>query len=119
MAQYKTIAGPIGLKAGNDQSYEDAVKKYAAIIDAEAVGGWELHWIQQIPVTKITTNVGNALCIAMAGGLLGFFIGMNERGANPVIIGVVLGIIGGIFGASICKNEITEFFNMLVFSKKD
>lgn len=52
MKQYKTVAGPVGLKIGAKESYAEAVKQYAAIIDREAVGGWELDCIQQIPVTR-------------------------------------------------------------------
>jgi hypothetical protein len=52
MTQYKTVAGPIGLTIERKEHYEDAVKKYAAIIDKEAVGGWKLDCIQSIPVTK-------------------------------------------------------------------
>lgn len=52
MAQYKTVAGPVGLTITRKDSYESAVKQYASIIDKEAVGGWELDCIQQIPVTK-------------------------------------------------------------------
>lgn len=50
--QYKTVAGPVGLVIKKSDSYEDAVRQYAAIIDREAVGGWELLFIQEIPVTK-------------------------------------------------------------------
>lgn len=52
MKQYKTVAGPVGLKIGHKESYADAVKQYAAIIDREAVGGWALDCIQSIPVTR-------------------------------------------------------------------
>lgn len=52
MKQYKTVAGPIGLTIGMKDSYADAVKQYASIIDREAVGGWELLMIQEIPVQK-------------------------------------------------------------------
>ena len=52
MKQYKTVAGPVGLTITRKESYADAVKQYAAIIDREAVGGWELDCIQQIPVTR-------------------------------------------------------------------
>ena len=62
MVQYKTVAGPVGLTINKKDSYADAVKQYAAIIDREAVGGWKLDCIQQIPVTK------NNGCIA---GLMG------------------------------------------------
>ena len=50
--QYKTVAGPVGLTIQKKDSYSDAVKQYASIIGNEAVGGWELDCIQQIPVTK-------------------------------------------------------------------
>ena len=52
MKQYKTIAGPVGLTISAKESYADAVKQYAAIIDREAVGGWTLDLIQEIPVQK-------------------------------------------------------------------
>lgn len=52
MIQYKTVAGPVGLTIGSRDSYTDAVKQYAAIIDREAVGGWKLDCIQEIPVTR-------------------------------------------------------------------
>ena len=52
MVQYKTVAGPVGLTINKKDSYADAVKQYAAIIVREAVGGWKLDCIQQIPVTK-------------------------------------------------------------------
>ncbi|MCD7776233.1 MAG: hypothetical protein LUH54_02550 [Firmicutes bacterium] len=52
MKQYKTVAGPIGLTIQKKDSYAEAVKQYAAIIDREAVGGWELEFIQEVPVTK-------------------------------------------------------------------
>lgn len=52
MVQYKTVAGPVGLTIGSKDSYEKAVRMYADIIDREAVGGWELDLIQQIPVTQ-------------------------------------------------------------------
>ena len=64
MVQYKTVAGPIGLTITRKESYADAVKQYAAIIDREAVGGWELDCIQQIPVTK----KGGCLAALVGGG---------------------------------------------------
>lgn len=50
--QYKTVAGPVGLTIGNKDSYDVAVRQYADIIQREAVGGWELAFIQEIPVSK-------------------------------------------------------------------
>ncbi len=52
MMQYKTVAGPIGLTISKNDSYSKAVGQYASIIQAEAVDGWELLFIQEIPVTK-------------------------------------------------------------------
>lgn len=52
MAQYKTVAGPIGLTISAKQDFSEGVRAYAEIIQRESVGGWELHCIEQIPVTK-------------------------------------------------------------------
>jgi hypothetical protein len=52
MAQYKTVAGPVGLTIGQNDSYSEAVRQYADIINREAVDGWKLDCIQEIPVTK-------------------------------------------------------------------
>lgn len=54
MAQYKTVAGPVGLTIGKDESHADAVKQYATIINSEAVDGWKLDSIHSIPVTQKT-----------------------------------------------------------------
>ena len=117
MAQYKTIAGPIGLRAQSGEDYEHAVKKYAAIIDAEAVGGWELHLIQQIVVKKwvwFTVIIG-----AFAGAILGSVIASSMFGHRTDPTGLFVGaIIGAILGCLGIRN-VTEFFNMLVFVKKD
>lgn len=61
MKQYKTVAGPVGLRIGVRESYENAVKQYAAIIDREAVGGWSLDCIQSIPVTRSPGCMGVVL----------------------------------------------------------
>ena len=37
MLQYKTVAGPVGLTIKKKESYEDAVRVYADIIEREAV----------------------------------------------------------------------------------
>ena len=52
MVHYKTVAGPVGLTINKKDSYEKAVRVYADIIEREAVGGWELHCIQRIPVER-------------------------------------------------------------------
>jgi len=115
MAQYKTIAGPIGLQVQIGEDYETAVKKYAAIIDAEAVGGWELHLIQQIAVKKwvwYTVIIGAGL-----GAILGILFAINARESTfgGFIVGVIAGGILGCFGL----RNVTEFFNMLVFVNHD
>ncbi len=63
MKQYKTVAGPIGLTIKKKDSYADAVRQYAAIIDREAVGGWELEFIQEIPVVKDNGCLASILSI--------------------------------------------------------
>ena len=65
MMQYKTVAGPIGLTISKNDSYAQAVGQYAAIIQQEAVDGWELLFIQEIPVTK------DKGCAAGCGAALG------------------------------------------------
>lgn len=63
--QYKTVAGPVGFVIQKNDSYENAVKQYAAIIDRETVGGWELLCIQEIPVTKDKGCLAG--CLSMVG----------------------------------------------------
>jgi len=124
--EYKTIAGPIGLTAEKGQDYEDAVKKYAAIIDAEAVGGWDLLWIQQIPVIKKVLNVGGlvnfTLIFAVIGAAINVAVSMQQYGSSiggAAFGGIVLGgLIGAAIGALVCRNKVVEFFNMLVFARK-
>ena len=120
MKEYKTIAGPIGLEAKTGEDYEAAVKKYAAIIDAEAVGGWELLLIQQIAVKKwiywtviIGAIVGTILGLIIAGVVIG-----GSRYSDPPFAGGFF--LGGLAGAILgCMGlrKVTEFFNMLVFVK--
>lgn len=71
MAQYKTVAGPVGLTISQKDSYEEAVRQYADIINREAVGGWKLDCIQEIPVTK------NAGCLASLSGNAGTTVRFN------------------------------------------
>lgn len=71
MAQYKTVAGPVGLTIGKKDSYEKAVRSYADIIEKEAVGGWELFMIQEIPVFK------RAGCISALFGNPGTLLTFN------------------------------------------
>ena len=71
MAQYKTVAGPVGLTIGSKDSYDKAVRAYADIIQQETVGGWELAFIQEIPVVK------RAGCIASLFGNRGTMVTFN------------------------------------------
>jgi len=124
MTQYKSIAGPIGLTAEKNEDYEDAVKKYAAIIDENAVGGWELMWIQQIPVTKLKVNIGGVIGVAAICAAIGGAIGAANSGygnfmMNTIGIALVGGVIGTVIGINVCKDKFIEFFNMLIFSKKN
>jgi hypothetical protein len=110
--QYKTIGAPIGLTVDAGMGYIDAVKKYAAIIDKEAVGGWELLLIQQIPLTKVTPNIGGILGFAALGAVIGFFISSTG-------VAVMIGLLGAVIGYWLCKNKVVELYNMLVFAKKN
>ena len=123
MAQYKTVAGPIELWARSTEDYETVVKKYAAIIDEQAVGGWELHLIQQIAVKR---RIWYTLIIgAVIGALLGLVIvntmmgGYRGPSVDDTITGLLFGtIVGTLFGCFGIKS-VSEFFNMLVFVKHD
>jgi hypothetical protein len=116
MTQYKTIAGPVGLEVKRGEDYDGTVKKYAAIIDQNAVGGWELLWIQQIPVTKVTTNIFALLGVAAIGAAVGYAMGGWNNGVAFAAMG---GLIGAGIGAAAFQNRAVEFFNMLVFAKKE
>ena len=71
MAQYKTVAGPVGLAIGSKDSYDTAVREYADIIEKEAIDGWELAFIQEIPVFK------KSGCIASLFGDKGTIVTFN------------------------------------------
>ena len=123
MKQYKTIAGPIELRAQTGQGYENAVRYYAQIIDREAVGGWSLHLIQQIAVKKLVYL--SVIIVGALGAIVGaiFFPGIVgacccDRSAYQVG-GFFLGALIGVgFGCLGLKYK-TVLFNMLVFVKED
>lgn len=71
MIKYKTIAGPVGLTINKKDSYDKAVRTYAEIIERETVGGWELAFIQEIPVIK------KAGCLAALFGNTGTIVTFN------------------------------------------
>jgi hypothetical protein len=124
MTQYKSIAGPIGLTAESGEDYEIAVKRYATIIDENAVGGWELLWIQQIPVTKLKVNIGGLLGVAVICAAIGAAIGASAAGYRELMNGIIAGIVlggfaGAVIGGLVCKSKVIEFFNMLIFAKKN
>ena len=37
--QYKTVLGPLGMKITKNDSYDEAMKEYAAMLNREAVDG--------------------------------------------------------------------------------
>ncbi|MCL2063383.1 MAG: hypothetical protein FWG98_03290 [Candidatus Cloacimonetes bacterium] len=120
MTQYKTIAGPVGLVVEGNEGYEGAVRKYAALIDQEAVGGWELLLIQQVPVTKKKLNVVAFLFVAILFAAIGYAIGstLGGRGDDFTILGGIVGLgLGVLIGLQI-KTATYEIFNMLVFALK-
>ena len=123
MAQYKTVAGPVGLQAQSGEDYVNAVAKYAAIIDEQAVGGWELHLIQQIAVKKwlwYTVIIG-AIFGAIVGTILANMMGGGYYGPSQEAI--VGGLFGGAFAGAVLGcfgiRNVTEWFNMLIFVKHD
>lgn len=65
MIQYKTVAGPAGLTIKKKGDFASAVSAYADVIQREANDGWELAFIQEIPVER------NKGCLAAIGALLG------------------------------------------------
>ena len=110
-----------GMISGQEQDYEIAVRKYAAIIDENAVGGWELLWIQQIPVTKLKVNIGGLIGVAAIGSAIcAVIFGPMIGWGGGIITGVLVGgSVGAIIGHKLCKDKVTEFFNMLIFAKKN
>ena len=52
MAQYKCVPAPAAIRISAKDTYEEAVRSYADIIQREATNGWDLFLIQQIPVVK-------------------------------------------------------------------
>lgn len=57
--QYKTVAGPakfIVKKGWTDsktyESIQEVMGQYSDLIDKESVGGWELFFIQQVPIVE-------------------------------------------------------------------
>jgi len=52
MKEYKCIPAPKWLVIDKDGSYNGAVNSYANIVNKETQGGWELMFIQSVPVTK-------------------------------------------------------------------
>lgn len=77
--QYKTVLGPLGMKITKNDSYDEAMKGYAAILNREAVGGWRLVQIQEVPIVE---DKG-----CMAGCLASIGIGSryNERTFNMLV----------------------------------
>lgn len=63
--QYKCVPGPGVLNIKKLAQMADAVATYGDIISREAVGGWELHSIVPVQVSK-------------KAGLLGSMVGLTD-----------------------------------------
>lgn len=62
-----TFPGPVGLSIEKSGSYEGAVRQYADILNREAAGGWKLHCIEPVNVTKSAGCLGSLLSIIGLG----------------------------------------------------
>ena len=111
--QYKSVAGPVGLKVHSKVSYEEAVNQYAHIINKQAVDGWKLHWIQQVPATKSSPSVGGVLGLAALANFYGLLLSGN------ILIIIAATIVGGVLGFFVIRQEKPEYFDMLIFSKEE
>jgi len=126
MKQYKTIAGPVAVTLPpngggplnpSEKDCKIGVRQYAKIIDAEAVGGWELLLIQSITVKKLvflSVYIGAALC-AVLGAILFPALIYEIEGFGGFMLGALLGAGFGCLGIK----QATQNFNMLVFVKDD
>lgn len=61
LKEYKCIPAPVGLTIDAKGSYNNAVSSYANIINQETQGGWELEFIQSVPITKKAGCLGALL----------------------------------------------------------
>ncbi len=49
---YKCVPGPVVMRVGAKEDPSEAVRGYGAIIQQEAVGGWEFFLMQEIPIVR-------------------------------------------------------------------
>ena len=68
--EYKTVPGPAAVTVSKGEDYSRGVEAYGAIIQREAVGGWEFSHIQSVPVTK---QVGCLAALMGRGNTTVFF----------------------------------------------
>lgn len=61
MAQYKCVAGPGVLAIKKIAQLQDAVASYGDIITRETIGGWELHGVYPIQITKKASLLGSLI----------------------------------------------------------
>lgn len=61
MAQYKCVPGPGVLGIRRLEQLKEAVGSYGEIITQETIGGWQLHAIYPIQITKKVGLLGKAL----------------------------------------------------------
>lgn len=59
--QYKCVPGPGALAIKKYDQMQDAVATYGDIISRECVGGWELHSIVPIQITKKAGLLGKLI----------------------------------------------------------
>lgn len=52
MKLYKCIPAPVGLIIDRNGSYNSAVNSYADLINQHTQGGWELMFVQSVPITE-------------------------------------------------------------------
>lgn len=89
MAQYKTVAGPVGLTIGQNASYSDAVRTYAEIINRESVNGWRLYCIQEIPVSKENGCLASLLGSPRTTITFNMLVFVNDNAPNTTVAGTV------------------------------
>jgi len=68
--EYKTVPGPAAVTVSKNEDYSHGVEAYGAIMQREAVGGWEFSHIQSVPVTK---QVGCLAALLGQGNTTVFF----------------------------------------------
>jgi hypothetical protein len=60
--EYKTVPAPKGITIDKNGSYDSAVRSFGDVINKEAQGGWELHSITELTVTKLPGFCASCCC---------------------------------------------------------